>query len=1176
MIFLKLYVSELLVVPQKDDDRGWVAAILPTGKQMPDSLAPSRLLDDSKLRASFVFSAAPPPLKSEEDARLLVESVQATLWKQGIERGIVWLQEDGISVQSSSGLSVLDFSIQADNRAHVNSKFSMSLGTGTLSLDRGMVFDLKEDAFCFESTKGGIHFEGRPTPPEIASEGTIALSGPKRGCIVFDIHISSKFLKDTWLWGFQFQVPKPKEKEGDRDDVLVEWAPLADSGSANNDSDSIGFACVIDPSDVCNRTFPHRTFLTFTGQTSLKSYYRTTTGAEVTLSPIGSEQAEPSDMVAGLVFTQGRHPDKNESSVYVTPFGDFAVAAPTAPASKRAQILCGLQGNEFIALEPVSTEYAGDRLRFSESQPSYGYCYPLPQASPVGPPVDLTEQLLDKTFTTSWVTVVSAPNASPKPVYVAQSKGAPLYGQDPVINQHSKNLLGTMYPGAELDEAGSCFPMLPYAGVSPRRGRLAFDDDLIGVFERQFLSPTRRAQIGTGNPVPSALGHQPLLGSNGTEFTVTTPSGRLVTIDYQTGKWEKILLAQLPTPEENKMYFSKPCAQLQQAFQTSDVMLVVTNPDYLGTFKNSLNIENWVLAAQVGENCRYGDYANVIIIKGVKGKLFDPGDTPKSLVANPVKWTQAGDFAAPNGKEDELVPLSQWLLEYFRAAAQKIDSHPDALYFAKFNQIAQDEHWTGILVLHADITALPKQMKGITAGIDDPSLFYAHHVAIETGQVAQDQNGVQLKGSTSVYGLIFYEDPAYDASTPERPVPPAAGSVYDFRLLTLKVLFENSALKHFQSYAQVTLNELFGSQVTAMGAGGNMDNTIILRGTFQENGNAPVYGLGSLQEYTFLVDSNVLNKIEITSAQMTMRQATDEKTNIWFGLNGYLDFVTLQTNTDDGDNAMAVDLFSFGSEEKQLTPRAGLHFSNLGLTMNYPTQTPGDRTFAFDTDEIRFDIASSAIRENSLYRSFALELEDLVSGDGQDNTPDKKGFLNVLTDLRLSGVGGGNWNGLKFRLNLGTPGELAGKVGLNADLLLAWSPEGGQSNNYNVEIGLRLPGVTGSANLLSVQNVLKLSFGQIRLLYAKDPNAKNPHGKTNRRFMLLLTDIAVKFLGLMKIPPNGATMFYLFGNPESEGKASGLGWYAMYTQDSKKDRNLVAASSPANQQISDLKGGRDG
>lgn len=1158
--FSKFLINRLLVGQQKEEDKGWVAVVLPIGKKAPDdTLSINEALTDTELNASFVFSAIQPTVESEADALSLVNNVIDTLSKRGTLRGIVWLNNEYTSSKDTGSL----LSIGIDNTTkyvYVNYALSRNIGLGiTFTLDNGMLISLEEETLCFKTDSNSdshISFKGFASPPEKVNVGKIAFSGPERGCIAFDIDIAFDFLKNSWFWGFQFQVPNGTED--DMDSYLSEWAPFADIELDGDDSEKIGFSCVFDPGDVFNEKLPRRTLFKFKGsskelnenkQINFTSYYRTSTGACISLTPISSEQAKSTDLIAGFAFAKGKNLGKDNLNTYVTPIGDFKISAPTASSCDWVKILCGLLGSEFITVLPASDNYEGDRFRFIGSQPSFGYCYPLPQASPVGPPVDPTQKLLDNTFTTSYATVVSAPGTTQKPVYVAQPKGAPLFGQDPVIYKRYNNLLGSMYPGTELDE-NNHFPMMPYAGVSSGNGQFTFDESLISLFEKQFISPTRSVKIGSkGKSVPSALDHKPIFGANNTDYNITTPSGQLVTID-RTGKWTRILLAQLTHPVKSQFYFQNPSPELKQAFQTADPMLVIANPQYLGTmgnddsakFNNTLNVENWVLAAQVGENYSYGNYTNVMIVKGVKGKLYNPKDISDSLAANPTKWTQKENFGAPNGKVDELIPLSQWMLDYFKDAHEKAGSEtsPDRLYFEKFNSIVQDENWTGIIILRVKIASLPDQMKGITAGIEDPSQFYAHHLAIETGQIIHDDDGVRLKDSTSVYGLIYYCDPSYDASKPEAPVPPDAGSIYDFRLLTLKVLFENSALKHFQSYAQLTLNQLFGSQVKEMGDGGNMYNSIILRGTFQENDGAPVYGLGSLQDYTFFMDSNVFNKIEITSAQMTTRRATKDISNIWFGMTGYLDFVTLTSGDDQNSVALPIDLFSFGSDDGK-TNRQGLHFSNLGLQMDYPTPKPMNRTFVFDTDEIRFDISSSNIRKNSLYRSFALELDGLVHGEGKDNVPSKKGYLNMITDLRLSGVGEKNWNGLKFRLNMGTPGELAGKVGLNADLLLAWSPEKSEGSNYKIEAGLHMPGVSNGASMLSLQGILKLSWGPLRLLYAKDPKSETGH-----RFMLLLTDIALKFLGLLKIPPNGATLFYLFGNPASQGKSSGLGWYAVY------------------------------
>ncbi len=132
-----------------------------------------------------------------------------------------------------------------------------------------------------------------------------------------------------------------------------------------------------------------------------------------------------------------------------------------------------------------------------------------------------------------------------------------------------------------------------------------------------------------------------------------------------------------------------------------------------------------------------------------------------------------------------------------------------------------------------------------------------------------------------------------------------------------------------------------------------------------------------------------------------------------------------------------------------------------------------------------------------------------------------------------------------------SPGELAGNVGLNSQLLTAWDPTVNIDKNDPSQqappilVGIKLPGTGGGAKLISLQTVLKLSLGLLKLTYVTDKES----------FLLMITDIALKFLGILKIPPNGSTLFYLFGNPKSEGKASGLGWYAMYSNAKVEDSN---------------------
>jgi hypothetical protein len=219
--------------------------------------------------------------------------------------------------------------------------------------------------------------------------------------------------------------------------------------------------------------------------------------------------------------------------------------------------------------------------------------------------------------------------------------------------------------------------------------------------------------------------------------------------------------------------------------------------------------------------------------------------------------------------------------------------------------------------------------------------------------------------------------------------------------------------------------------------------------------------------------------------------------------------------------------------------RKGLNFSNLGISMDFTKSNPSKNTLDFAAGEIRFNPAPnvSSPRPGSIYSQLHLGLESLqIATPGQ--TPKDFGFLDMIPDMPLGGPGTDRWFGLRFKLNMGTPGALAGNLGLNSYLLVSWSPFSQGDQSYQAGIGIALPGSSGGGKLLSLQTVLTLSIGQIRLTQVGADESKV--------FMLMFTDIALKFLGMLKLPPNGNTLFYLFGEPKTTDDKGSLGWYAMY------------------------------
>jgi hypothetical protein len=1135
--FTKAYVDQLFAGPAGS---GEYYLVLSKGESA-STIELSAALADA--RVTFVYSAAPVGLTAQT-ALAFVQSVLLLIGRAGRDRGFVWLRRTNPITEETTaimGLSPNGSSVQGSLQgATIVNGLNLVVVNGAQLALNGTNLNLS----------GTIRFEG-PSAPTIldVTAGVIPFEGATRGDINFPVFVQGASLAKQLRCGISFFYPATMDGA-----YINAWLPLADYGS-----DFVGFQAALNPSDPCNEVIPDQSLLTFTGQTLrgteivptvLASYYRTAFGEAISLIPAPGPLDAGHPNAARLQFNSGPLLTSNQEQFHISPAGDFVLQIGDGTSGDARDLMCGLQGSEFIAFRPKTANYSGDFLRFAASQPAFAPAYPFPLTSPTGPPADPQAPLLEGRFHTSWANLIAA-DASAIP-YVAQPKGMTLFGRDSVVYPNQPLLLGMMDPSVHLPAAGSAvFPLAPYAGAASGAANLAD-------FELQIVGPTRRRVIGLSSTGVSSSRSAARLAVNDPPYNTTTPSGFLVTVDG--GKWKKILLGQNLDPIQRQVYFCNPSSQLQQAFQTNQLFAVIANSKYLGAlsgggggacgtdpaFYNQINIGGWNLRADTGQN-RYNDYRSVILIKGMKGALYDvkdSGDGPKptGLVMNPAQWTQRDELGAPsdyapgsstlgNPNPEELPILSGWLQDYFEAA--RVHTEPE--YFRKFNEIAKDPQWTGVLVLRASIE-VPKDLAGIVSGARDRNAFVAHHFAIETTQIDNSPGTpLDIDGSSSIFGLIYYQDPSFtvpaDAAVDPRPVPPTAGVDYEFRLLTLKVLFANTSIASFQSWSQLTINKLFDSPVKSITGGAN--NTIILKGSYEDRPGGGIYNLSTDHAVQcYLSDNNIVNKIEIVTAQMTTQSQTSSR----FGLSGYLDFCVVLDR-----EGLVFDVMSFGSaydrEAKKMLdePRKGLSFAGLGIDMIF-ADDPVQNKYAFNSSDVRFDSLRSTPRPQSLFLNLALSLQRLISSS-PDATPASSGFAPLITDATLNGVEGGVWYGLEYQLNMGTPGNLAGAVGLTSGLLTAWSPKSGP-DAYSALVGLRLPGTGGGAKLISLQNVLKLSIGQMVLTFDRRTNS----------FLLMLTEIALRFLGLLKIPPSGSSTFFLFGNPSGDGKPSGLGWYAMYNR----------------------------
>lgn len=1075
----------------------------------------------------FVFLKSVP---AAQGIQVLVDALQKRFPKGSIEHAsVVWTT----LASSAATFQLLALKKTQDVQVVVAAPFSVEILNASFLLATG------SPAISAEENIQGITITYPATPetsaPVADKNVFIPFTGTSRGCILSDIALDEAPQQAAAVpqRGFYSFVSKPATP----DTYQGCFYPLF-AAAQLHDTNTIytGFHMSYDPVDPYN---PKRTRFTYAGfayqitkideppynqvetvsgsDLARLSNYASVFGAAVKLLPLTNTDHPASFVLCAL-------PAGFDLPYYMAPDGDFQVVTETAIPNVGG----GLSGTEFFKLDSNAAI-----IRFEAGQPACVKSFPFVLASPLAAPGDTLASPFSADYLTSWATIFTASGAAVP--YVAQPAGASLYAKVSADTESTGILNPTDIAFSFTADKKNFFPMFPYSGVTTGILPVNMTLDDMTALEAVVLAPQRRQVITRQTTTNAHLLRHAQIASD--IHYATTPSGILAkTTQSKDGTavhWDQFLLGK---NGQEEISFNDPSEQVITAMQSSDVFLVVSDATNLSGFSNSVTIGNWKLSVNVGTHQTYGDYRNLMIFKGRKGKLYDPDDVANCLIANPKKWSQAKDFSIPQtgGHPDpaQLVILSNWLQNYFKNAYEQTSD-----YFDKFKTIAISETWTGILFLRVDITDMPKNLSGIVAGVSNPSDFNAHHLGIEVSPVALNSSGIpELNKPSSFFGLIYYLDPGFKDTMPIQAIPPGTTNEYDFKLLALKVLFENTAVKGFESYAQLTLNKLFGSNVSKVYDPANLYRNVLLTGNLQMIQGRPVYSLSSQNDDAFYLDNNIINKIEITGALLSSRTTTGKtQQESWFGLTGYIDYNILKKQ--DGQ---AFDLFSFGNEENQDLLHKGLSFSNLGIRMLYSNNDPGKNQLSFSADEIRFNPAPnvSSLRTGSIYNQLQLGLENLIVAPS-DKTPKDNGFLDIVADMPLPGPGRDGWYGLRCKLNMGTPGALAGNIGLNAYLLLSWSPAS-KGDRYQAGVGVALPGSSGGGKLLSLQTVLTLSIGQIRLTQVED--------KGKQTFMLMFTEIALKFLGLLKLPPNGNTLFYLFGDPDAASDKRSLGWYAMYKQ----------------------------
>jgi hypothetical protein len=981
--------------------------------------------------------------------------------------------------------------------------------------------------------------------------------------------------------GFRFGAPDRGDPQATQ--LISLRYPLFDG--APTSAIAMVFQC--DPVGVL---LPERTRLAYRDVAPAQNvHYTSQLGYDVALAPNGVDPA--CGLPAGFAFH--KRPNSltalpGDDPLYLAPIGPFLMnvgAPPQTTTQPAARLTGGVAGTEYFGFSTG----AGAPIVFAPGQQAFAENFP-PQN---GAEAQEHEQERDGPLTLRATTAFArlAPPVGGQAWYFAQPTESAFFNIRPSSGDDALLPYLVFLELVTTDVTASAaqpYPLIPYAGV------VGGDFGVVQALEAQILSPLRRARLGldaSETLYADASGAQAQ-----TADEAVTPQGVLAR--FQDATLSSLILSP-PAASTllDQLAFNTPSAAFRGALQSNQLFLVACDgallldncdlnywitQDVLGDLARLSGAETVPrsvidLLAQdarapqssraafeamlegilTGANAQYipivvkyapyfqiaiegwrfrvspslwadqATHPTIMIFKFATGALYD-------FVQNTDAWAWPAVGALNGSTTNTQAALNAIIADAI--ADVETNGAASRLYNFVVN-IVGDPGWMGVVFLNANVpfSSVPPELSGLAAGIR-PDEFVAHHVGLSVTPTFVDTRARTLsQDKSATFGLINYNDPDDIAHI---------DGDFDFKVLLLQILFENSAIAQFAGKIELFVNRLFGARVTLYHSAHY--NNIILDGSYQRQGASGHYAFSSSDANIFGADSvgkgsadnsTVLTQTEIDGAQFvtaTTNTETSAVTQCRFLLQGRLRFAALD----------AFDAFSFGptlDRDGAQIADGYLAFSGLSVDMSFPSDAPENRAFRFNLDQIAFDPASSKARATSFFQRFPLQIGGLIRGD-KDAKPKDAGYLGVETPLSQPGFSG-DWYGLTFNVDLGTLGALSSAPALSASLLVAWCPG---LTATSVNIGLKLPGLESAKSILPVQGVIDLGFQAIDLT-AQGAAATPP----DPAYILRFRNFFLRFLG-WKFPP-GQNAIALFGDPDAATQdiatdRGALGWYAAYAK----------------------------
>lgn len=1046
-----------------------------------------------------------------------------------------------------------------------------------------IIYDDKSGSIVFTNTDKHIVVKVSPSSDVLNTLGrraALSLFSSAAGTVTSPLSLTRK-----WVWRFGCDLRYFSTSARSESKLLNYRFPVLNLAMPDQSGHPfLRLSLTLSPFDFRSEVSDWMSTLRFTGNnSSVLTYFRTVSGAPIRFSPIENNSGF---RFALFPTTPDSTPDDD---VYLTLDGLFTIVSE----GEECDLLCGLSGMEKIRIR------SGDLMSFKPCQPAFFETSKDFSNQSLHGKTSLLDSL-DGRCTTAWpggileekLNKSNGISTTSGLGYYTQSERSPFHykpvptkGKGPATLMVSDALFSELTTASPLPHV----PMVPYAGIDAigEQGEQSNNKDIkLAVFtdlENRILGPTRRSLMlrsvagpryhtpKDGVLAPHEIKSLSAKKDVSPEKKGLTPQGLPVIISNEPGvnygRWVELILSKSNAASDGWPYLSftsavpeksapsrNPLDQLlQDMMQTDQLFLVISDSTHIGYFNSKVSLDGFTFDLKLGD--RENDTPGSILIF-----KFHTGSVA-SLVADIATWSRPGDFNAHRETD-----IQEFLKKYITAAEQAQASHPG---LSRFCDCIEDENWNGILALNTaiDATGIPKEIIGLMGGMDQP--LRGHHLQITINQITSD--GTFALDENSLCGLIQYplinapkETSGIQMNNDDTAIP------FDFNVTNFEATFENGLLSGIDCSVDLTIEKLFGRRMVTENVASSV---IALNGRFQTRDGQNIFLFNNQKNLIFVnpesaqsdpVRRRVVKKVTIFDATFNT-VSTDAKEEppgsqeikARFSLTGSMAF-----NSD----IQKMDLFGYGGERAE----TDLPFSDLYLdietTLTHDGRRIGEKRMRFNPGNLTFDplpdsAARSPLRNNSLPACLPFRLNGFKF-DENGLTANKLSGKPVHIKFDTAGEREKNFDdlttpapyyALDFILPLGTLGALSSvHVAFDAHITVGWGPSPVVKDEDAVSMSVQLPELTPGFKGMSLQGVLKTTFGSASMLHM--PFKKD--GKLRRLYALAFNNVQLSLFGI-GLPPGVMLDLFLFADVNSStGGKSNLGWLLAYSgNENPKDKS---------------------